>query len=104
MSGLRLNTTPAVDAPPISSVPSSASSSDSGSRSDSTITSEGGFTDYLSDESEAELQRQAEARAVLLAQNLAEEAEFRAARERLAQVDLRPPKSWGSPAQPATSV
>ena len=31
--------------------------------SDCTVTSDGGFTDYLSDESEAELQRQAEARA-----------------------------------------
>uniref|UniRef100_A0A0W0FCW2 Uncharacterized protein n=1 Tax=Moniliophthora roreri TaxID=221103 RepID=A0A0W0FCW2_MONRR len=66
----------------------------SDSMSDSTITSDGGFTDYLSDESEAELQRQAEARAALLAQNQAEELEFRAARQQLAHVDLRPPKSW----------
>ncbi|EEB93523.1 hypothetical protein MPER_07803 [Moniliophthora perniciosa FA553] len=62
--------------------------------SDSTVTSDGGFTDYLSDESEAELQRPAEARAALLAQNQAEELEFRAARQQLAHVDLRPPKSW----------
>jgi hypothetical protein len=61
---------------------------------DSTVTSDGGFTDYLSDESEAELQRQAEARAALLAQNHAEEQEFKAARQQLAHVDLRPPKSW----------
>lgn len=61
---------------------------------DSTITSDGGFTDYLSDESEAELQRQAEARAALLAQYQAEELEFKAARQQLAHIDLRPPKTW----------
>lgn len=61
---------------------------------DSTVTSDGGFTDYLSDESDAELQRQAEARAVLAAQNQAEEAEFKAARQQLAHIGLRPPKSW----------
>jgi hypothetical protein len=74
---------------------SSDSSSQSGS-SDGTITSDGGFTDYLSDESEAELQKQAEAKAALLAQTHAEEREFRAARQQLASVDLRPPKSWGT--------
>ncbi|KAI0254904.1 hypothetical protein BJV78DRAFT_885105 [Lactifluus subvellereus] len=74
---------------------SSDSSSQSGS-SDGTITSDGAFTDYLSDESEAELQKQAEAKAALLAQNHAEEQEFRAARQQLASVDLRPPKSWGT--------
>ena len=72
---------------------SSDSSSQSGS-SEGTITSDGGFTDYLSDESEAELQKQAEAKAALLAQTHAEEQEFRAARQQLANVDLRPPKSW----------
>jgi len=73
---------------------SSSGSSDSmGSFSDNTITSEG-FTDYLSDESEAELQRQAEAKAALLALTLAEEREFKAAREQLAHVDLRPPRLW----------
>lgn len=61
---------------------------------DSTVTSDGGFTDYLSDESDAELQRQAEARAVLAAQNQAEEAEFKAARQQLAHIGLRPPKAW----------
>jgi hypothetical protein len=61
---------------------------------DGTVTSDGGFTDYLSDESEAELQRLAEERAVLEAQYQAEEMEFKAARQQLAQVDLRPPKSW----------
>jgi hypothetical protein len=74
---------------------SSDSSSQSGS-SDGTITSDGGFTDYLSDESEAELQKQAEAKAASLAQTHAEEQEFKAARQQLAGVDLRPPKSWGT--------
>jgi len=73
---------------------SSDSSSQSGS-SDGTITSDGAFTDYLSDESEAELQKQAEAKAASLAQTHAEEQEFKAARQQLANVDLRPPKSWG---------
>ncbi|KAH9850702.1 hypothetical protein C2E23DRAFT_734238 [Lenzites betulinus] len=71
---------------------SSASSSGSGSSSETA----GGFTDYLSDESEAELQRQAEAKAAILAQNQFEELEFKAARQQLAHVDLRPPKSWRS--------
>ena len=70
------------------------SSSSGSSSSETTIISDGGFTDYLSDESEAELQRQAEARAAVVAQNQMEELEFRAARQQLADVDLRPPKSW----------
>ncbi|KAF5388350.1 hypothetical protein D9615_000320 [Tricholomella constricta] len=79
----------------LSSASSSSGSSDGiGSMTDSTVTSDGGFTDYLSDESEAELQRQAEARAALLAQNQAEELEFKAARQQLAHIDLRPPKTW----------
>ncbi|KIJ20147.1 hypothetical protein PAXINDRAFT_166282 [Paxillus involutus ATCC 200175] len=77
---------------------SSGSSSDSGSSrgsmSDATVISDGAFTDYLSDESEAELQRQAEAKAALVAQNQAEELEFKAARQQLAGVGLRPPKAW----------
>lgn len=72
----------------------SGSSNSSGSNSDTTVISDGGFTDYLSDESEAELQRQAEAKAALLAQNQLEEQEFKAARQQLASIDLRPPKSW----------
>lgn len=83
-----------------SSSSSSSGSSDgggSGSHSDHTVTSsDGGFTDYLSDESEAELQRQAEARAALQAQSMAEENEFKAARLQLQHVDLRPPKSWNT--------
>ncbi|TFK55799.1 hypothetical protein OE88DRAFT_660356 [Heliocybe sulcata] len=77
--------------------PNSASSesggSSNGSLSDSTVTSEG-FTDYLSDESEAEIQRQAEKKAAQVAQNHMEELEFKTARLQLANVGLRPPKSW----------
>jgi hypothetical protein len=75
----------------------SSSSGSSGGRSsltDNTVTSDGGFTDYLSDESEAELQRQAEEKAALFAQMQAEELEFKMARQQLAQIGLRPPKSW----------
>lgn len=75
-------------------------SSDGGSRSGSadtsTITSDGAFTDYLSDESDAELQRQAEMRAVILEQQRVEDAEFRAARQQLATVDLHPPRAWSA--------
>ncbi|KAJ7283767.1 hypothetical protein C8J57DRAFT_744625 [Mycena rebaudengoi] len=80
----------------MSSASSSSGSDSLGSLTESTITSDGGFTDYLSDESEAELQRQAEAKAALVAQNEAEEQEFRAARQALAHIGLRPPKSWTS--------
>ncbi|TFY72759.1 hypothetical protein EVG20_g269 [Dentipellis fragilis] len=72
--------------------------------SDGTVTSDGGFTDYLSDESEAELQRQAELKAALLAQNQMEEQEFKAARQQLANVDLRPPKSWNPGATPRSQA
>lgn len=74
----------------------STSSSDSGDGSETTVISDGGFTDYLSDESEAELQRQAELKAAVIAQTIVEEQEFRAARQQLANIDLRPPKSWTS--------
>ncbi|KAG6335527.1 hypothetical protein ID866_3557 [Astraeus odoratus] len=77
-----------------SSESSSDSGSSRGSESDATVISDGAFTDYLSDESEAELQRQAEAKAALVAQNQAEEQEFKAARQQLVGVGLRPPKSW----------
>lgn len=72
---------------------SSSSGSSDGMLSDSTITSEG-FTDYLSDESEVELQRQAEARAAVVAQSQMEELEFKMARQELARIGLEPPKSW----------
>jgi len=65
----------------------------SSSRGASTITSEG-FTDYLSDESEAELQRQAEQRAVVAEQHRMEEEEFKAARQQLAPIGLQPPQAW----------
>lgn len=81
----------------LSSASSSSGSSDgTESLSDSTVVSDGAFTDYLSDESEAELQRQAEARAALQAQTQMEEMEFKAARLQLAHVDLRPPKTWNA--------
>ncbi|KAF8211231.1 hypothetical protein K438DRAFT_1806917 [Mycena galopus ATCC 62051] len=82
--------------PPKKTDPETSSTGSSGSESmtESTVTSTGEFTDYLSDESEAELQRQAEAKAALVAQNEAEEMEFRAARQALANIGLRPPKSW----------
>ncbi|OSX59241.1 hypothetical protein POSPLADRAFT_1048580 [Postia placenta MAD-698-R-SB12] len=84
---------------------SSASSSSSGSNSETTVISDGGFTDYLSDESEAELQRQAEAKAALVAQNQLEEQEFKAARQQLASVDLQPPRSWnGNNSTPRSQV
>ncbi|KAF5369783.1 hypothetical protein D9758_001159 [Tetrapyrgos nigripes] len=86
--------TPKKDDNMSSAASSAGSESRSSDFSDSTITSDGGFTDYLSDESEAELQRQAEAKAALIAQMQAEESEFKAARQQLAHVDLRPPKSW----------
>lgn len=87
---------------------SSGSSSDSGSsrgsESDVTVISDGAFTDYLSDESEAELQRQAEAKAALFAQNQAEEQEFKAARQQLVGVGLRPPKSWNDSFRPSHTL
>lgn len=88
----------------LSGTSSSNGSNDDGSTADGTATSDEDFTDYLSTESEAELQREAEARAelqrkaearaALLAQNEAEELEFKTARWQLAHVELHPPKSW----------
>jgi hypothetical protein len=49
------------------------------------LTSDGGFTHYMSDKSE---------RALLEARYQAEEMEFKAHRQSLALIDLRPPKSW----------
>ncbi|KAJ7276320.1 hypothetical protein B0H12DRAFT_1084788 [Mycena haematopus] len=83
---------------------SSTGSSGSESMTESTVTSTGEFTDYLSDESEAELQRQAEAKAALVAQNEAEEMEFRAARQALANIGLRPPKSWTATEKSGTDI
>ncbi|KAF7301371.1 WD-REPEATS-REGION domain-containing protein [Mycena indigotica] len=78
-----------------SSTSSSGSDSiSSGSYTESTVTSDGGFTDYLSSESEEELQRQAEAKAAVVVQNEAEENEFRMARQMLANITTRPPRSW----------
>ncbi|KAG8897603.1 hypothetical protein FRB99_008048 [Tulasnella sp. 403] len=58
--------------------------------------SDSAFTDYISTESEAELQSQAEERATLLRRLRIEEAEFKAARRRLANVDLQTPVPWGT--------
>lgn len=78
-----------------------ASLSSTSSNRDSmiTVTSDGAFTDYLSDESEAELQRQAEVRAAQLRRLRAEEAEFNAAKRGLANIDLQTPIAW-NPTQP----
>ncbi|KAG8983639.1 hypothetical protein FRB90_005856 [Tulasnella sp. 427] len=77
----------------------SLSSTSSNRESIITVTSDGAFTDYLSDESEAEMQRQAEARAAQLRRLRAEEAEFNAARRGLANIDLQTPIAW-APTQP----
>lgn len=110
MSSLSLSNTDPNSNPPVSNstttTPLSSASSDSsgGSNSETTVISDGGFTDYLSDESEQELQRQAEARAEVLAQNHFEEQEFKKARLQLAHVDLRPPKSWTSSGSAGSAV
>lgn len=96
-SGLPTPTTPSTPSTPNSDSSSSSGeshSTSSSSSSEGTVTSDGGFTDYLSDESEAELQRQAEARAAQVARDRMEEIEFRMARKQLANVDLKPPQSW----------
>lgn len=71
------------------------SSSGSSSAADSltTITSEG-FTDYLSDESDQELQRQAEAKAAELAIAKHEKDEFDAALHTVRHLTLQPPPEW----------
>ncbi|KAG8936024.1 hypothetical protein FRC02_004936 [Tulasnella sp. 418] len=71
----------------------SLSSTSSNRDSMTTVTSDG-FTDYLSEESEAELQRQAEEKAAILRKTRAEEAEFNAARRGLQNIDLRTPAAW----------
>lgn len=65
-----------------------------GSISNNAVPPDEGFTDYLADESEVELQGQVETRAAVIALNRAEELEFKMARQQLAQANLRPPKSW----------
>lgn len=80
----------AVEAMSISSGSSDGSSEGSGT----TIVSEGGFTDYLSDESEAEIQRQVEKKVVLHIQQSAEDFEFKLAKADLEGVGIEPPESW----------
>jgi hypothetical protein len=77
----------------VSSALSDGSSTGSSTRSESTITSEG-FTDYLSDESEAELQRAAEEKAAQLPHTYEEDEDFAKARKQLTGVGLRPPSHW----------
>jgi hypothetical protein len=84
----------------ISSAASDGSSTGSSAFSESTVTSEG-FTDYLSDESEAEMQRQAEEKAARLPVTWEEDEEFARARKQLTGVGLRPPAQWG-PGRAAT--
>ncbi|KAJ7892231.1 hypothetical protein B0H13DRAFT_1516247, partial [Mycena leptocephala] len=62
---------------------------------ESTVTLEGGFTGYFSDQSEVELLHQAEAKAVFML-NEAGELECRAERQALASqvAHFCPPKSW----------
>lgn len=76
---------------PKGSAPSS-SSDGCGSISNNCVPTDEGFTDYLADESELELQ--AETRAAFIALNQAEELEFKMAREQLKLANLRPPKPW----------
>lgn len=85
-------------------VTSSSGSSSSAADSLTTITSEG-FTDYLSDESDQELQRQAEARAAELAIAKHEKDEFDAALHTVRHLSLQPPPEWNPQlpvARPAT--
>jgi hypothetical protein len=78
---------------PTTGVKSDGSSTGSSAHSESTITSEG-FTDYLSDESEAEIQRLAEEKAAKLPVSYEEDEEFASARKHLTRVGLRPPSQW----------
>jgi hypothetical protein len=74
-----------------------SSSSKSGGRNSGTdtltVTSEG-FTDYLSDESDQELQKQAEIKAAELAIAQQEKAEFDAALHSVRHLCLQPPPEW----------
>ncbi|KAB5596332.1 hypothetical protein CTheo_317 [Ceratobasidium theobromae] len=80
----------------------SSAMSDSGSESSST-TVRTDSTDYLSDESEEELQRLAVARAIAIERQRVEEAEYESARRGLRDIDVTTPVQWGAGA-PAPSV
>lgn len=81
-----------------------AAMSDSGSESsrDSNTTVGTDSTDYLSDESEEELQRLAVQRAIQVERQRVEEAEYESARRGLRDIELTPPQQWGmGPTQPS---
>lgn len=81
-----------------------AAMSDSGSESsrDSNTTIGTDSTDYLSDESEEELQRLAVQRAIQVERQRVEEAEYESARRGLRDIELTPPTQWGmGPTQPS---
>ncbi|KAG9127612.1 hypothetical protein FRC07_011652 [Ceratobasidium sp. 392] len=75
----------------------SSAMSDSGSESsrDSNTTIGTDSTDYLSDESEEELQRLAVERAIEVERQRTEEAEYESARRGLRDIELTPPQQWG---------
>ncbi|KDQ20621.1 hypothetical protein BOTBODRAFT_50693 [Botryobasidium botryosum FD-172 SS1] len=65
-----------------------------GSRESVTTATSDGFTDYLSEESEAEIQREAEQRAIEIQTNRIEERELRDANSKLQGLELQPPPQW----------
>ncbi|KAG8716299.1 hypothetical protein FRC11_005129 [Ceratobasidium sp. 423] len=73
---------------------SSSAMSDSGSESSNTTVGTDS-TDYLSDESEEELNRLAVARAMAIERQRVEEAEYESARRGLRDIDLTTPVQWG---------
>ncbi|KAF8709066.1 hypothetical protein RHS03_02735, partial [Rhizoctonia solani] len=73
---------------------SSSAMSDSGSESSNTTVGTDS-TDYLSDESEEELNRLAVARAMAIERQRVEEAEYESARRGLRDIDLTTPIQWG---------
>ncbi|KAG8694022.1 hypothetical protein FRC09_010115, partial [Ceratobasidium sp. 395] len=76
----------------------SSAMSDSGSESsrDSNTTIGTDSTDYLSDESEEELQRLAVERAIEVERQRIDEAEYESARRGLQNIELTPPQQWGT--------
>ncbi|CAE6522579.1 unnamed protein product [Rhizoctonia solani] len=73
---------------------SSSAMSDSGSESSNTTVGTDS-TDYLSDESEEELNRLAVARAMAIERQRMEEVEYESARRGLRDIDLTTPVQWG---------
>ncbi|QRV87731.1 hypothetical protein RhiJN_15749 [Ceratobasidium sp. AG-Ba] len=81
----------------INQIKISSAMSDSGSESsrDSNTTVGTDSTDYLSDESEEELQRLAVQRAMEIERQRTEDAEYESARRGLRDIELTPPQQWG---------